>query len=339
MRFSIVSVVAVIALLAMSFGASGIQAAATLRWCGQMKGIDVEVSAGHVTVSGSMSGFHRKSSDPAAAADRLTYHVALTSEDSPLATLLQNQDSRCVLASERPDVLRMAPDISAFTSVGSAPASQEHAISAHRMPTAGVKAGKNAFLVVKVTDGEGNAMLTKSAPLSLRGPAVSYDECSAPNICRLIALGIGGILDANFGEIPFADRIFNFVPGEPPIIPGDGYAPITQAGISIGVIVGSAILFALLIALICGRGEGSGAFAGGLAAGGIVAVEPAGVRTKLATDDQKTNVVRSFPATELNLDQRIEREPDDTPAGHTGRTDLSGVLNTKTPSGRDFTQV
>ena len=314
--------------------------ASQTRWCGQITDMQLDSGSSALQLSLGLSGFHSKALDASSSVDRLHYHVAVNSSDSPLASIFENHNSRCVHSSERPTILSHSPDIASWSRVASAPSSQSVSVASHSLPLLSkLRNSGNVYLIVKIEDESQNVMFLRS-PLSrllITSNPTSIDSCSSEAYCRLLEIGVGGILDELYGPIPYSQRIFNFVPGEPLVVTGDdGYSAIDKAGIAIGTIVGATILFALLIALICGRGD-SGAF-GGMSSGGIVAVEPSGVRTKLATDDQKTNVVRAYPSTYLNLDHRIERVEDDTPAGHTGRTDLSGVLNTKTPSGRDFTQ-
>jgi hypothetical protein len=230
----------------------------------------------------------------------------------------------------------VAPDVHDWHSVGG----NVNSVRDFAVPTevsAKIEESKRYQLLVKAIYDDGDEVVTRShsfgaRALSLR--ASQFGDCGGENICRVQRTLVRDILTERFGP---TKTIFNFVPGEPvdDDDDDDGLSGGAIAGITVSVVF--FVLLVLIVLLAFARGRSNTAFrSDGVA--GVTEAERTGPRGALKTDDQNTAVVIQYPDTGLDLDREIAADGVDADAAteEGKRPTLTGVLESKTPSGRDF---
>ena len=213
-------------------------------WCGQVfdgtvVGTDQSVLPAHA------AGAHWRGFS--ADEDSVSYSIAVVPADH---AALGKFSSRCA-----------REDVSAqWRSVGSS--------SSHQVPDR-LDAGSYHVLVRATDKSTGEVLIAKSNGFNVERLISTPLDCDA--LSRACALAndprpfdIGHTRGPAPGSLEAlallaSPTVFNFAPGEPAAPSDDdnddGYSPITQAGISIGVIVGTCVLVAVLLSIIFGRGE------------------------------------------------------------------------------------
>jgi len=314
------------------------------QWCGQILESRIEVEGNKGALSSSWVGFGN---------DKRHFEVALAPSTHEIFSHFDTK-SRCLYdlksAAEEEQESIKASTQNALRSLRWTNVGKRQIVDSVTMVS--IDFDQQHHILVRSTDAQGNQIISRSTrPTSLstrerveqqeeeeeesrhrRDTQSGGDQCQAANLCRARNAVVGDLLTQLYGEPEW------FVPGEFFLSDDDddGLSDGEIAGIVIGS-VGGALLLLLLLLLLLGGGTNSDKFTStGMA--GAVEDDPSNPRGALTTADQNTNVVIEYPSTNLSLDKPVDvGDADVGDAANDGvRPQLTGALDTQTPSGRDY---